>query len=380
MSPPKKSAKIREPSFANNAQAIRMSLLAWFRKQKRELPWRKTENSYQILVSEIMLQQTQVKTVIPYYRRWIESFPTVHKLASAEESQVLKHWEGLGYYSRAKNLKQSAEIIVTKFDGMVPETMEDLIRLPGIGRYTAGAILSIAFGLKVPVLDGNVKRVLSRLFRMNENGNNRESENRLWYKAGELVPEKNAGDFNQALMELGATLCLPKKPDCERCPLSAICESKLHGVQDKFPPAKTRAPAKKIKVSAGVILNGGKVYIQKRPKGGLMSGLWEFPGGKVERGETPEACLRREIKEELSIDISVKKKLMVINHSYTRFRVTLHVFHCEKLPGRIRSNACEQWQWVPLKDLKAYPFPAANVKIVESLINGHKIRKQSKPC
>ncbi|SVE54525.1 uncharacterized protein METZ01_LOCUS507379, partial [marine metagenome] len=192
MSPSKKSAKIREPSFAKNMQAIRRSLLEWFRKQKRELPWRKTENSYQILVSEIMLQQTQVKKVIPYYRRWIESFPTVHKLASAEESQVLKHWEGLGYYSRAKNLKQLAEIIVTKFDGMVPETMEDLIRLPGIGRYTAGAILSIAFGLKVPVLDGNVKRVLSRLFRMNENGNNRESENRLWSKAGELVPEKNA--------------------------------------------------------------------------------------------------------------------------------------------------------------------------------------------
>ena len=335
------------------------------------MPWRDNRDPYPIWVSEVMLQQTQVITVIPYFERWMKSFPTMKKLAGSREETVLKHWEGLGYYSRARNLHKAAKIVVKEHKGKVPDAYDTLIQLPGIGRYTAGAILSIAFDQQLPVLDGNVKRVLSRLFVMQSNGVPASHENRLWETSAELVPGKRPGDFNQAMMELGAMVCLPKKPLCLVCPLKKKCEAKLQGAVDKFPAPKIRTQAKKIEVSAAVITRGGKVYIQQRLHGGLMGGLWEFPGGKREPDETEEACLKREIKEELSIPITIAKKLMTIKHSYTQFRVTLSVFWCPWKSGRIRATQCERWKWVKYEDLNQYTFPAANVKIVKSLmING----------
>ncbi|MCH8157887.1 MAG: A/G-specific adenine glycosylase [Nitrospinae bacterium] len=366
-------------------QSIRKKLLAWYDKTKRDLPWRKTSDPYRIWVSEIMLQQTQVKTVLPYYGRWMKAFPTVEKLASASERKVLKLWEGLGYYSRARNLKKAAGIVAREMNGRVPNTVEGLLSLPGIGKYTAGAIASIAFGLRAPVLDGNVKRVLSRLFRLNTNGS--ASEKRLWQAAEDLLPEKRTGDFNQSLMELGATVCTPKSPDCSQCPLRASCTANIKGDVELFPPAKRRVPAKKIEVSAAVILKNGKVYIQQRAKDGLMGGLWEFPGGKREKGETPEECLKREIREELGIGVTLLKKIMTVKHSYTQFRVTLHVFHCRlntgtspQGRGRLRPTGCEQWKWVAPDKLNTYPFPAANVKIVKYLENGNGGIKKTKPA
>ena len=214
---------------------ISSALLRWFDSQKRDLPWRKTDDPYHILVSEFMLQQTQVKTVIPYYWRWLKSFPTLETLAAASETSILKHWEGLGYYSRARNLKETARIIHQEHDSQVPSDYESLIKLPGIGRYTAGAILSIAFNQNFPVLDGNVKRVLSRLFCMKEDGQTSASEKCLWQKAEQLLPVSRPGDFNQAVMELGATLCLPKTPLCLSCPLAAICKANEQEVQENFP-------------------------------------------------------------------------------------------------------------------------------------------------
>ena len=357
-------------------KSIQASLLKWYRQEKRDLPWRDTQDPYRILVSEFMLQQTQVKTVIPYYQRWIKSFPTATALARAREASVLKHWEGLGYYSRARNLHRSAKMIVKEFQNHVPDTWDEILKLPGVGRYTAGAVLSIAFNQNVPVLDGNVKRVLSRLFCIRENGANSTSEKRLWQVAEKLVPSGAPGDFNQALMELGATVCLPQKPLCLLCPLNAICLAKRDGVQEKFPPAKIKAATKKIEVSAAVIQRNGKTYIQQRPQKGLMGGLWEFPGGKLNKGESPEDCLEREIREELGVQITIKQKILTIKHSYTQFRVTLHVFTCYLKPGRIRATSCDQWKWVSLKDINQYPFPAANVKILKYLQadsrNGHK--------
>lgn len=331
------------------------------------MPWRKSRDPYRILVSEFMLQQTQVKTVIPYYKRWIKSFPTPKKLAAASESKVLKHWEGLGYYSRARNLRKSAIHITHDFHGKVPDTMEDILKLPGVGRYTAGAVLSIAFDKKVPVLDGNVKRVLSRLMLLKENGYNKKSETRLWNTMEGLLPEKGCGDFNQAFMELGATVCLPKNPLCKECPLKKICAANQSGKQEKFPPPKATLKISRIQVSAAVIFKKGKVYIQKRKAGGLMGGLWEFPGGKFELGETEQQCLRREIKEELGVSIRIGEKLMTHKHSYTRFQVTLHVFRCQMHSGTLSPSACDDWKWVKPDDLQLFPFPAANVKIIKLL-------------
>jgi A/G-specific adenine glycosylase len=354
------------PAF-KTIKPIQASLSKWYQQEKRDLPWRNTQDPYCILVSEFMLQQTQVKTVIPYYLRWIKSFPTATALSRAHESSVLKHWEGLGYYSRARNLHRSAKMIVEKFQNQVPDTLDNILKLPGVGRYTAGAVLSIAFDQSIPVLDGNVKRVLSRLFCLKENGANPASENRLWQVAESLMPKDCAGDFNQALMELGATVCLPKKPLCLLCPVSAVCQAKQKGVQEQFPPAKIKTVIKKIEVSAAILKRNGKIYIQQRPKKGLMGGLWEFPGGKLEKGESPEDCLKREILEELGVQITIKQKVLTIKHSYTQFRVTLNVFTCELNRGKIRATCCEQWKWVSLENIDQYPFPAANVKILKYL-------------
>ncbi len=348
---------------------LHKALLGWFDREQRDMPWRKTGDPYPIWVSEIMLQQTQVKTVVPYYERWIKSFPTLDKLARSREETVLKHWEGLGYYSRARNLHQAAKIVVKKHGGRVPDTYDELIQLPGIGRYTAGAILSIAFDQAVPVLDGNIKRVLSRLFAIPGNGLPAAFENRLWETSAELVPARRPGDFNQAMMELGATVCLPKKPLCLPCPLQTSCEAQKRGEVEKFPKPRARARIKKIEVSAAVITRKGKVYIQQRPHGGLMGGLWEFPGGKCLPRETEEECLKREIKEELGIPIVIARKMMTVKHSYTQFRVTLNVFWCPWQAGRIRATQCEQWKWVRYEDLNRYTFPAAISKIVKTLLN-----------
>jgi A/G-specific adenine glycosylase len=354
-----------------NVKRIQSALLSWYGKEKRDLPWRDSRDPYAIWVSEIMLQQTQVKTVIPYYRRWISAFPTLQMLARAPEEKILKLWEGLGYYTRARNLHRAAKQLTADGNGKMPETLEEILALPGVGRYTAGAILSIAFGQPLPVLDGNVKRVLSRLLLLRENGVSVRSANRLWKMATALVPKRNPGDFNQALMELGAVVCLPKNPLCGACPLKSICKANAEGVQQRYPPVKPRPITKQIEVSAGVILRSNKVFIQQRLRGGLMGGLWEFPGGKREAGETLEACLQREIREELSVDIRIEEKVMTIRHAYTRFRVTLHVYLCKLVSGRIRAVECEQWQWVAVPRLGEFAYPAANLKIVEYLQTRH---------
>jgi A/G-specific adenine glycosylase len=338
---------------------IQSALLDWYDEKKRDLPWRASRDPYRILISEVMLQQTQVATVIPYYRRFVKAFPSIEALARASETRVLKHWEGLGYYSRARHLQAAARIIHKEHRGRVPDTLEEILKLPGIGRYTAAAVLSIAFDREHPVLDGNVKRVLSRLFCLAENGRSTGSEKRLWQTAEQLLARQRPGDFNQAMMELGATVCLPKNPRCSRCPAGLWCLAYQKGVPEEFPPAKARTTSEKIEVSAAVISRNGKMYIQKRPAGGLMGGLWEFPGGKLEEGESPEAALEREILEE--------EKLLTLKHSYTRFAVTLHVYRCHIGPGRLRPTCCDAWKWVALEELDTYPFPAANVKILKHL-------------
>lgn len=338
-------------------------LLSWFDQHKRPLPWRRTYDPYQVWISEIMLQQTQVATVLPYFERWMQAFPTVEALAVAEEEAVLKLWEGLGYYSRAKNLQKTARMIMEKHHGVFPSKHEDILKLPGVGPYTAGAISSIAFQEDYPVVDGNVIRVLSRLDDFRENV--KDHKDYFWKRAGELLMPGKARDFNQALMELGALVCTPKKPACSKCPLNESCKAFQAETVD-FLPFKGPIPSKTmIKVAIGILEKDGKIYIQKRAGKGLMAGLWEFPGGKVEDDETLEQALRREIREETGLEIQNVRPFFSLKHAYTRYLVDLHCFLAKPLPGTVTLSSATEYQWVEAKDIKKLPFPAANVKIID---------------
>jgi len=346
---------------------IRSALLGWFADTARDLPWRRTRDPYAIWISEIMLQQTRVQAVVPYYERFLKRFPTVATLAHARLDTVIKQWEGLGYYSRARNLHEAAKKIVTQFHGHLPATRKELLTLPGIGRYTAGAIASIAFGQREPLVDGNVTRVLCRVFRIEGRPKDTTIQKRIWSIAQELVPEDHAGPFNQALMELGSEVCRPRHPDCENCPVNQVCEARLHNEQDSLP---TRVHKKQLPfhtVAVGVICRNGRILIDKRKPEGLLGGLWEFPGGKKRRGESLEAALRREVREELAISVRVGREIAVVDHTYTHFRVRIHAFECVHVSGEPRCIACTDCKWVRPADLGRYAFPAANKKIIEIL-------------
>ena len=347
---------------------IRGALVRWYNRRRRDLPWRRTSDPYAIWISEIMLQQTQVATVIPYYERFLKRFPNAASLAAAGEQTVLKLWEGLGYYSRARNMRRAAKIIVKDFAGELPASPAELRGLPGIGRYTAGAIASIAFGLDEPVLDGNVTRVLCRVFRVRGNPKQARTEKRLWQLAGDLLPRGKAGLFNQALMDLGATICVPRKPLCPTCPLRHTCEAHPRGEQEKLPMKVKRRPVPHYEIAAGVIRHNGRILIARRKPEGLLGGLWEFPGGKREQGETLEECVVREAREEVQVNVCVTRPLTVVRHAYSHFRITLHAFECQYLSGRPRAVNCAAWRWVAPGQLDRFPFPTANRKIFDALL------------
>ncbi|HEY9627516.1 MAG TPA: A/G-specific adenine glycosylase [Coleofasciculaceae cyanobacterium] len=347
-------------------QALRQALLNWYGLSGRSLPWRQTQDPYAIWVSEIMLQQTQVKTVIPYYNRWLQAFPTIAALAAADQQQVLKLWQGLGYYARARNLHRAAQVIVEEFNGEFPADLSGALSLPGIGRTTAGGILSAAFQLPLPILDGNVKRVLARLTALAVPPN--KALNSLWQISTDLLDTQNPHAFNQALMDLGATVCTPKNPSCLLCPWQPYCRAFQLNQQTQIPMTETRSPLPHKQIGVAVIWNEqGNILIDRRPQAGLLGGLWEFPGGKIEPGETVEDCIKREIREELGIEITVGDRLITIAHAYTHFRVTLNVHHCRYLSGEPRPIACDEVRWVTLAELEQFPFPAANVQIIQAL-------------
>jgi A/G-specific adenine glycosylase len=344
-------------------------LLNWYHINKRDLPWRRTRDSYRILVSEIMLQQTQVDTVIPYYHRFLKAFPNFQALAWAPLNRVLKLWEGLGYYSRARNLQALAKTVVRDYNGRLPQDPEALRALPGIGRYTAGAILSIAFDKDFAVLDGNVERVLARHLGLRHDVRAADARQALWATAESLVPKGKAGDYNQALMELGATLCTPKNPRCPACPIRKGCRALKIGLVDEIPLKRKSRILPHYQIGAGVIWKGDKLLISQRPLNGLLGGLWEFPGGKRESHESIAQCVAREILEELGIRVAVGDKLAEVDHAYSHFKITLHAHECRFLAGTPKAIGCRAWRWVRPSELKKYPFPAANQPILKKLLN-----------
>jgi A/G-specific adenine glycosylase len=345
---------------------LRKSLLTWYERQGRDLPWRKQSDPYPIWVSEIMLQQTQVITVIPYYQRWLTQFPTIETLAIADLQNVLKAWEGLGYYARARNLHKAAQQIVRDYNGVFPTDLETVLTLPGIGRTTAGGILSAAFNQPVSILDGNVKRIFARLLALPLPP--AKALKRLWELSDRLIDPKHPKDYNQALMDLGATLCTRSRPSCDRCPWMQQCQAYSQGMQTQLPMRESSSPLPHKKIGVAVIRNDqGLILIDRRPAQGLLGGLWEFPGGKIEPNETVEECIKREILEEIGIAIEVKEHLITIDHAYTHFRVTLIVHHCRYLSGEPQTLQCDEIRWVTLDEIDRFPFPKANTTIIEAL-------------
>jgi A/G-specific adenine glycosylase len=331
------------------------------------MPWRRTADPYAIWVSEVMLQQTQVATVRSYYRRFLKRFPTIGALARAPLEAVLKVWQGLGYYGRARNMHAAAAVVSQQFGGRLPRTAAELRRLPGVGRYTAAAVASIAFGADEAVLDGNVIRVLARGFAVRGDVGKSATQRRLWALASALVPPGRAGLFNQAMMDLGATVCTPRRPQCGSCPLRTICRAHRMGKEEDFPRKAPRRPVPHVDMGTAVTWRGGRVLIARRKARGLLGGLWEFPGGTVAAGQTPGRAARRAMAEQLGIRIRLTEPLATIHHAYSHFRLTLHVFGGRYVAGRCRAIGCEAFRWVRPAELDDYPFSVAHLKILTAL-------------
>jgi len=355
-------------------------LLNWYNKNKRPLPWRASGISpYAVWVSEIMLQQTRVETVIPYYEKWMRLFPTVQALAQASEHDVLNAWEGLGYYSRSRNFQKAAKIVAEQYNGELPRDLDQLRRLPGIGRYTVGALASIVFGRDEPALDGNLKRVYARLFDVMEPVDSPLGETILWKLAKDNLPKGKAADFNQALMDLGATICLPKNPRCLLCPVMSECKARENGTQNLRPVKMPKKDIPHYVHAAAVIIkrvggkasrNGdnmdhGKVLLAQRPSTGLLGGMWEFPNGRVDAGREPARELAKVLKVGYNLRLGVKRKvpLGVFHHGYTHFKVTVHAFVCDSDTDFATKNL----YWVTVKDLNDYPMGKVDRQIADAI-------------
>jgi A/G-specific adenine glycosylase len=345
------------------------ALLTWYAQHARPLPWRQQQDPYAIWVAEIMLQQTQVETVIPFYEKWMRSFPTLEDLAKASQKDVLAQWEGLGYYSRARNLHRAAQDVVLRYQARLPETAYELEKLPGIGPYTAGAIASIAFNQDVPAVDANVRRVLARVFNVEQDAASNDGMRRIRDLCYQHLPTGRSSAYHQAMMDLASLICTPRSPACPVCPVANICQARRLGLQDLRPVLLKKPAIPHYEVAAAVVCEGGLYLITQRPQNGLLGGLWEFPGGKMKSGEDLPTCLRREIQEELAAGVEVHEPLGVYRHAYTHFSVTLHAFHCTLRPGSPAPRPVQvaDLRWVHVDELPDYPMGKIDRQIARRL-------------
>jgi A/G-specific adenine glycosylase len=333
------------------------------------MPWRETNDPYKIWISEIMLQQTRVDQAWPFFERFINEFPTVCDLAVADQHQVMKVWEGLGYYSRARNLHAAAKMIVSDYDGKLPKDYHEIIKLKGIGPYTAAAITSIAYAKPHAVVDGNVIRVITRYFGIEEDVRSVKTTKLVQAHVDELISHTFPADFNQGMMELGATVCMPKNPDCNNCPISFDCTAISLAKTDVIPykSAVKKKPHKHIGV--GIIKReDGKVLIALRPENVMLGGLWEFPGGKQEEGESIQQTVERELFEELGVEVKAFKEFMKFKHIYSHFSITMHAFLCRLISGEPSPKSSPEIRWVEISELEQYAFPKANKQLTEKLM------------
>jgi len=353
-------------------QALRRRLLAWFDRSARELPWRETRDLYAIWVSEVMLQQTQVATVVPYYERFLARFPNAAALAQADEQEVLRYWEGLGYYRRARQLHAAARRICELHGGRFPQTFAEVRALPGIGRYTAGAILSIGLDQRLPILEANSIRVLARLTSYAGDPLAADGQRHLWSVAEEILPQRRCGAFNQALMELGSEVCRPRAPACEQCPVAGLCQARLTGQVAQIPAAARPTRYQETTEVAVVVRHGPAVLLRHCQAGERWAGLWDFPRFTADEplaGAELETQIRRHIQSLAQLEIEVKQRLAILKHGVTRFRITLHCYEAELAAGsrRRRPPAGSPVRWVGAGDLAEYPLCVTGRKITRLL-------------
>lgn len=354
---------------------LQQALLPWFSKHRRDLPWRREYTPYQTWIAEMMMQQTQMDRGVTYFLRWMERFPDIASVAEASETDLLKAWEGLGYYRRVRHIQMAARVIMERHGGVFPEDYQAILALPGVGPYTAGAIASTAFNQEVPCVDGNVERVLSRIFNIDTPVREEPAKSRIYALAQELIPPGEARHFNQALMELGALVCR-KKAVCAFCPVQKACEAYRLGLQESRPVTGRKPTVTRIEMASGVLLHNGRLFIQRRQENDVWGGLWEFPGGCLEEGETCAQALVREWKEELGFEVALVRPLAVLRHSYTMYRITLHCFsirlvgsYAEKdddgFPIPPTLSAATAWKWIPPETIKHYPLPSPHRKLAD---------------
>lgn len=348
-------------------------LLNWYHQHKRRMPWRSNPQPYFVWISEVMLQQTQVDTVIPYFNRFISVLPTIHDLANADQQTVLKLWEGLGYYSRARNLHKAAKMIVTELDGLIPESYRELQRIPGIGPYIAAAITSIAFNHPVPVVDGNVLRVFARFWGLHDDITNMKTRQLIFDKLTPVIQPITPSDFNQAIMEMGALVCKPTQPQCLLCPLQKECRAYRQNLTTTLPIKSRKNPVPHYNISVGVIWDGEHILIGRRKESQMLGGLWEFPGGKQQADESSKQAVAREILEETALTVDPIEPYCTVNHAYSHFKITLTAWKCQVKSGKARAKSAEKLEWVSLKELDKYPFPTANKKVIE-MVRRHHLR------
>lgn len=346
---------------------VSRELLRWFQRHQRDLPWRHDRDPYHVWVSEVMLQQTQAATVVRFFRPFLERFPTVAALAAADEQEVLRLWEGMGYYRRARHLHQAARHLAAQHQGQVPNDPALFGKLPGVGRYILGAVLSQAFDRRLPILEANSERVLCRL--LGEEGDPRQGPVRrqLWQAAEDLLPTKRVGDFNQALMELGALVCTPAAPRCERCPLADACVARRLNLQDAI-PTRARPPAViQVQEAAVVVRRGGQVFLAQRPGHGRWAGMWEFPHDEVHADETHETAIARLLPTLTGLRATLGPELLTLHHAVTHHRITLACFEAKFHSGKFRSKFYTQGVWIEVADLPRYPVSAPQRRIAQTL-------------
>jgi A/G-specific adenine glycosylase len=351
---------------------FRKRLLSWFNKNQRSLPWRNVKNPYHTWIAEVMLQQTRVKKVLDYYQKFIDQFPDVHSLSKANLQQILKAWEGMGYYARARNLHKAAQIVVAEKKGVIPNNYYDFKKLPGAGEYITAAVLSQAFNAPFAVVDGNVTRVISRLFLIDLRINLSSSRIIFQEHADMLLDQQQPGAFNQAMMELGATICRPKNPQCGVCPINIFCNAFKTNQQNEYPVANKSKPIPEFHIAVGIIHRNGQFLITQRQINGLLGGMWEFPGGRVNQGESAAQVCIRKIKEKINLNVEVDRFLTKINHAYTHFKIMLDAFDCRFQSGTIFLNGPADYRWISASEIDSFPVHAAHHKIIPLLKKNNK--------
>lgn len=364
------------PGVDSFVDEFRSRLLDWFSQNARPLPWRQDPTPYKVWISEIMAQQTQMDRVVPYFERFVAAWPDVERLAACDEDALLRLWEGLGYYNRARNLRKAAVRIVEEHGGVFPESDRDILALPGIGPYTAGAIASVAYDRSVPAIDANVERVFSRVFNLRKPVKEPTTRAFIEDRASTLLPETGAREFNQALMELGALVCTPRTPDCPACPLAHLCMAHKKGTVLERPVKGAGTTYVKVVVASGVLVWRGRVYIQKRRPDDVWPGLWEFPGGCMEQGETPAQTVVREFLEETGCDVRVVEPIATVNYSYTKYRVTLHGHYLRYADGFREPELLEavDGRFVTVSELERYAFPSGHRRLARFISQDERLQ------